>query len=385
MDTKNRKKRIFSILIAGTLISCPILAEKPAAASDSFRKQKTEERENIDYRALVWIDKGSVERYGGEEVFRGNLEKMFRDTTYFFNESPNKFDYHFTFVPAGIHGYDMEGDRSRIEEFRKQAFGKLDTDKYDYVLFLALDSDKNVTSCGGGGASGQCVVMYCRTLEAQKKGSGLFDKVPPVQGPYSDLGHEYGHMRGATDLYQYKISAADNPVSHEELKPPACNMGTGFKVWSDYCSALFNYTAKQKQLDSRLGRKIFPRKWTIRVFADGKPASDVSVRFYGTRAGGAHNHRDVYPKPYRTFQTNDEGHVEVTDLYGFFHPAGDDPNIPSKSPVDMFPYFYWFNFLVEASYGDRKEYVWVPDFVLQEKYLTTGEDTFETVLNFSKG
>lgn len=341
-----------------------------------------EAKENIDYRALVWIDKGSMERYGGEKIFREKLAEMFRNTTRFFNDSPNKFKYHFSFVPVGLQVYDIQGERKKIDEFKKQAFGKLDTNKYDYVLFLALDSDKNVTACGGGGAGGQCVVMYYRTLEAQQNEGGLFAKVPPIQGPYSDLGHEYGHMRGATDLYQYKIAAADNPVSHEELKPPACNMGTGFKVWSDYCSALFNYTAKQKQLDRDLAYKIFPRKWTVKVLAAGRPASNVSVKFYGTRAGGANNHRDVYPKPYRTFQTDREGKIELTDLRDFFHPKGDDPGIPPKHPVDMFPYSYWFSFLVEAVHGDQKKYVWVPDFVMQEKYLTSGKETFETVFEF---
>ena len=86
-------------------------------------------------------------------------------------------------------------------------------------------------------------------------------------------------MRGATDLYQYMIAAEDNPVNHEKLTPPKCNMGTGYRVWSDYCSALFNYTAKMRPLDKDLSDKVFPRKLVIKVGKMGKPLSNCTVNF----------------------------------------------------------------------------------------------------------
>ena len=302
-------------------------------------------KDTIEYRAQVWVDKTDLERYGGEEDFKKNLKKMFHNTTRFWNESPNKFSHYFRFVPAEeLYVYDIQGDKNKYDEFKNKAYGPLDLSKYDFVLFLALGAKNEGLSCGGGGASGQSVVM-CYIREPHN----IFtDALYPNQGTYSNLGHEYGHMRGATDLYQYMIAAEDNPVSHEKLTPPKCNMGTGYRVWSDYCSALFNYTAKMKPLDKDLPDQVFPRKLVIKVEKNGKAKSNYTVNFYGTRAGGKYNKRDVYPKVYRTYQTDKKGKVELTNLYKLYHPDMTDPNIPPKEPQDLFPYSYWFSFLVEV-------------------------------------
>ena len=263
---------------------------------------------------------------------------------------------------------------------------KTDTESFRERLSVGLIC-RNMTlcakneglSCGGGGASGQSVVM-CYVREAHN----IFtDALYPDQGTYSNLGHEYGHVRGATDLYQYMIAAEDNPVSHEKLTPPKCNMGTGYRVWSDYCSALFNYTAKMRPLDKDLSDKVFPRKLVIKVGKMGKPLSNCTVNFYGTRAGGKYNKRDVYPKAYRTYTTSKRGIIEITDLYKLYHPDMTDANIPPKEPQDLFPYSYWFSFLVEIiDEVGQKKYVWLPDVDLQREHLETGNDTYTVNVTF---
>ena len=339
-----------------------------------------EVKDTIEYRAQVWVDKIDLERYGGEASFKKNLQQMFHNTNRFWNESPNKFNYYFRFVPADeLCVYDIQGDKDRYGEFQRKAFGRLDLSKYDFVLFLALGAKNEGLSCGGGGASGQSVVM-CYVREAHN----IFtDALYPDQGTYSNLGHEYGHVRGATDLYQYMIAAEDNPVSHEKLTPPKCNMGTGYRVWSDYCSALFNYTAKMRPLDKDLSDKVFPRKLVIKVGKMGKPLSNCTVNFYGTRAGGKYNKRDVYPKAYRTYTTSKRGIIEITDLYKLYHPDMTDANIPPKEPQDLFPYSYWFSFLVEIiDEVGQKKYVWLPDVELQREHLETGNDTYTVNVTF---
>ena len=179
------------------------------------------------------------------------------------------------------------------------------------------------------------------------------------------------------------IAAEDNPVSHEKLTPPKCNMGTGYRVWSDYCSALFNYTAKMRPLDKDLSDKVFPRKLVIKVGKMGKPLSNCTVNFYGTRAGGKYNKRDVYPKAYRTYTTSKRGIIEITDLYKLYHPDMTDANIPPKEPQDLFPYSYWFSFLVEIiDEVEQKKYVWLPDVELQREHLETGNDTYTVNVTF---
>lgn len=89
------------------------------------------------------------------------------------------------------------------------------------------------------------------------------------KGTYSDLGHEYGHVRGAQDLYQYMIPAENNPVSHVAYDYPKCNMGTGYQEWSDYCSAIFNHNAQYKQITADMTRSTYPKQMLVRVTKDG--------------------------------------------------------------------------------------------------------------------
>lgn len=358
--------------LAGELPEQPTLNQKSSGG-------ETAAKDIMTYRAQIWIEKDDLARYGGEQVFKTKLKTMFHDTTRFWNESENKFQYYFHFVPGEeLQIYDIKGNQDRYEEFRRQAFGHMDTNKFDFVVFFALNAKHNGLSAGGGGKSGQVVVNCYQTLEQQEKHGDIFSAVYPQLGMYSNLGHEYGHVRGATDMYQYIIHAKNNPVSGESLVPPPCNMGTGCWVWSDYCSLLFNYTAHQKQLDKDLNRNVFPSKLRIKVLVDGQAGSGVNVNLYGTRAGGSKNDRDVYPHVYRTYTTDKNGSVEIVNVYELYHP---DPNDPSIPPKDEFPYWYWFAFLVEADNGNAKKYIWIPDWATQISKLQ-GREVHEEIISF---
>ena len=103
-------------------------------------------------------------------------------------------------------------------------------------------------------------------------------------------------MRGATDLYQYMIAAEDNPVSHEKLTPPKCNMGTGLSCMEWLLLGIVQLYGEDEALDKDLSDQVFPRKLVIKVEKNGKAKSNYTVNFYGTRAGGKYNKRDVIPK-----------------------------------------------------------------------------------------
>ena len=60
-----------------------------------------------------------------------------------------------------------------------------------------------------------------------------------------------------------------------------------------------------------------------------------------------------------------------------------DANIPPKEPQDLFPYSYWFSFLVEIiDEVGQKKYVWLPDVELQREQLETGNDTYTVNVTF---
>ena len=71
-----------------------------------------------------------------KQSFKKNLQQMFHNTTRFWNESPNKFNYYFRFVPADeLCVYDIQGDKDRYGEFQRKAFGRLDLSKYALCCF----------------------------------------------------------------------------------------------------------------------------------------------------------------------------------------------------------------------------------------------------------
>ena len=343
--------------------------------------------DTIDYRALVYVDEPSLnQRYGGEKKFNQNLQTLFYNTTRFWNNSGNKFKYYFRFVPAGLKVYPHV-DGEKYEEAAKEAGGPLDARLYDYVVFFCLASPNNTMSCGGS-SDGHAVIWCTKTLETQQKDGNIFEDglYPTKLGTYSNLGHEAGHFRGATDLYQYGIKSANNPINGEKFNAQPCNMGTGTWVWSDYASAVFNYTAKYKRLPSDWSEQRFPRSIEIAVKKGGQPVPNATVKLYGCRGGGGEkglpsgdNGPDVYKEPFRTFTADKDGKILINDAYRLYQVRTDG----SEILPDPLPWAYWFNFLVEATdQNGAKAYIWMPDLDIQRQHLEENTLIYKTEIKY---
>lgn len=339
--------------------------------------------DTIDYRALVFVEEGDLQSYGGERAFKNNLEKMFYNTTRFWNESPNKFKYYFRWIPAGVQTYKIDGERNKSSyDKQRSVTNDLDYSKYDFAVFFALGvkSGEGGLSCGGSSKGHKVVWAYI------EEGHNIFtDAEYPNQGTYSNLGHEYGHVRGAQDLYQYIIPAERNKISGQAYEYPKCNMGTGYMVWSDYCSSLFNYDALMKQLPDKFDKEVFPEQVVIRVMQNGEPVNRATVRLWGTRAGGYFGGPEVYAKePFLdNRKTNSDGEVVFTKVYEMYNRPTEisGGKTPPKSPKDEFPFSRWYCFLVEAEYGTSKGYAWLSDLDIVPDHLNNGNETYELVVN----
>ena len=376
---KNLRKYILIACRLFTLAACDLEIDitNPGLITEE-KPDRPQAGETITYRAQVWVEKNDMEElYGGERLFRQNLEALFRNTTTFWNESTNKFDYRFEWAMGegddNLVIYDIKsGVKSQAEYnvYKDKAYGTLNTEKYDFVLFLALRCTKGGLSCGGGGASKQSVVQAYF-----EEGHDIFAKKWPEKGTYSDLGHEYGHVRGAQDLYQYMIPAENNPVSHVAYDYPKCNMGTGYQEWSDYCSAIFNHNAQYKQITADMTRSTYPKQMLVRVTKDGKPVQRATVNFWGSRA----TFRDIYAEPgnspYMKKKTDANGEFTINDIYRMFIPDyNNTPNLPPKSPVDEFPFSRWYCFVVEVELdGGQTKCVWLSDLDIVPEYLDGGQ------------
>lgn len=165
---KNFKKYTLIACSLFTLAACDLEIDitNPGLITEE-KPDRPQAGETITYRAQVWVEKNDMEElYGGERLFRQNLEALFRNTTTFWNESTNKFDYRFEWAMGegddNLVIYDIKsGVKSQAEYnvYKDKAYGTLNTEKYDFVLFLALRCTKGGLSCGGGGASKQSVVQ----------------------------------------------------------------------------------------------------------------------------------------------------------------------------------------------------------------------------------
>ena len=213
---------------------------------------------------------------------------------------------------------------------------------------------------------------YCTRVGSGPFPTELFDETGKK---IRDLGHEYGHVRGAQDLYQYMIPAENNPVSHVAYDYPKCNMGTGYQEWSDYCSAIFNHNAQYKQITADMTRSTYPKQMLVRVTKDGKPVQRATVNFWGSRA----TFRDIYAEPgnspYMKKKTDANGEFTINDIYRMFIPDyNNTPNLPPKSPVDEFPFSRWYCFVVEVELdGGQTKSVWLSDLDIVPEYLNGGQ------------
>ena len=379
----SRFKRLNFLLIL-TLLMCSVISCSSDNEADiPSTEPEAPELEVMEYRALVYANMEVVSaRYGGTKKFNEGLQGLFHNVTRFWNNSTNKFKYYFRFVPAGLKLYPT----AEYEQCKKDASSLLDS-QYDFVVVFNLDASANGASCGGS-SGGHSIVWYNKTIEDQDVYGDIFNNgvYPTTWGAYNTLGHEFGHYRGSTDIYQYGIPASNNPINGEAFVEPKCNMcNSGEWKWSDYASAIFNYTAKWKRLPADYPAQRFPESIEISVTKKGLPVSGATVKLYGCRGGGekglpnGNTKPDVYKIPFKTLTTNEDGKIEIQGAERLYQVRiGEDPNLPDKLPWN-----YWFNFLVEAIDKEgNKSYIWMPDLEVQREHLEENTKVYKTEVVF---
>ncbi len=82
---KNLRKYILIACSLFTLAACDLEIDitNPGLITEE-KPDRPQAGETITYRAQVWVEKNDMEElYGGERLFRQNLEALFRNTTTF--------------------------------------------------------------------------------------------------------------------------------------------------------------------------------------------------------------------------------------------------------------------------------------------------------------
>lgn len=159
--------------------------------------------------------------------------------------------------------------------------------------------------------------------------------------------HEFGHARGAIDLYGIKADGEFNPVNGASYKAPRSIMEYpyGETMWDQHSINLINRTANVVHSPPSYITEAFPSSIGIIVTdATGTPQANAKVLLYPV----PWFQNRVVPTPRYEVYTNDQGeYVFPTNPY--------QPGTPNVPWLMTFP-----NYLVTATAGGLSGYGWMP-------------------------
>ena len=327
--------------------------------------------DTIEYRVFVAVDKAGVEHWGGKEAYQAKLNAFFDQVNDFWNKAGNgRFNYYFRYIPDLQVIYNCSS--RQLEKIYQKSAG---FPNHDVLLIIdsILDFDDEESAKGwycGGGADDLNMVI-CRS-RSKTEHEDLFG----IDYFHRGVAHEFGHYRGATDLYADRIRAKNNPVNHIEYEPDSCVMNSHYKTykWSSYAVHIINHTPKSKRPRRDFDgffKQMFPENIQVSVKVKGKKQKGVKLNLYGSRA----KFNDLIATPYRTYETDKKGECLITGVPNLY----DSPAPPLHT--DELPYNRWFTFLLEAEYKGEKKYVWLPEYEVQQTFFEN-KDTYQVTIDF---
>lgn len=373
--------KVSKLLIMSFFAAC--LFSACSSDSDEIKTPEPEppvitEPDELEFKVLVYVDKPSVIGHlgGSERMVTTRMNTLFRQVTNYWNEcSHGKLKHKYRYSMADMIVY--EGS-SNDPTFRKKVYDDpMDFSKYDVVVLFDCKQDNGETGNGGGACGGGKDNRSVITIIAGKDAKDIFN-----DATYRTLVHELGHYRGVTDLYQYLIDAKDNPVNGQDYKGPIdCVMNwAAAGVWSDYAVKCMNLSAGSKQIGKDFPDffgVMYPKKVEFTVTVSGQPKRGLDIKLYGSRAGGSDHGRDIWSDAFISGQTDSNGKYTLKDMKQYYIP---DRSKFTNLPKDL-PYGRWFGFLAEITSGSSKQYVWMPEYIVQMPFFD-GEDTYKVDIKF---
>jgi len=181
------------------------------------------------------------------------------------------------------------------------------------------------------------------------------------------LAHEFGHARGAVDLYKLRVDGALNPINGVPFRPARSimNEAYGVDVWDDHSVNLINKTADQVALPSTYLTEEFPARLELQVTdRAGRLKHDAEVKLYPIEWGSA----AVTAAPLLT------GRTDAAGIYALPR----NPFGPGSSKEFGIEYP---NFLVTATSGSATGYIWLPMYEVQNFAFANGRaSTYRTAI-----
>ena len=305
----------------------------------------TQEKEDAwTFTVEVGIEKKTADAVGGYDQAKQIIENQFVRINNKFNDA-GVFGKKFSFRVSSF--FMFEGASS---DFCLSAHPCCDV-RMIYNGFCAEDD------AGGGWYSGDIKCIHHRWNMEHNGG-------PFGEQATDGIAHEFGHVRGAIDIYALKVEPEKNPVNHEAYNGVKSIMNAcyGETEWDLHSIHMINASADS--INPPDLRDLFPSKIGIRAEdANGNPLPGCTIR--------------LFPISWYSYAVQNQAVVErISGNEGLVFLAENPFGVTSD---DEYPWnIRYCNFLVEVSNHEKKAYAWMPINEVQNAFFR-GEDFLLTI------
>jgi hypothetical protein len=286
------------------------------------------------FSVIVGVNKVESDYYGGFTITSMLVSNQFSEVNTHFN-SPGVFNGTFNFSMDSI--YEFTGNSQN--EVAPPPPG------YDYRVII-----DGVSTGTSGGWYGYPTNTIMHNWSVTSWG-GTF-----MSYGTDALTHEFGHARGAIDLYALQVLADSNRVNGKAFNSDTSLMNScyGISVWDMHSVNIINNDSDIVLANVNYITSKFPDTIGIRVTDSiGNPLNGVSLK--------------VYPVYWYTYSIDTipaySGMTNSSGKYIF----SSDPFVPG---INGYPWkIKYCNFLVRAIYNQDTVYAWMPVNVVQNSYF----------------
>jgi len=182
----------------------------------------------------------------------------------------------------------------------------------------------------------------------------------PFAGYATDgLTHEFGHARGAIDIYALKVDADKNPVNHTAFQPIQSIMDYpyGNIRWDEHTVNIINSTGSAPVLNESYITTAFPANLIIKsTDSQGIPLENTAI--------------DLYPVNWFSYSVSPVSSYKAgTTNKGLFR----FPVNPFQPGTVDYPWHIKYsNFLVKATYKKDTLFQWMPLYEVQNTFFKQG-------------
>jgi hypothetical protein len=305
-----------------------------------------------EFRVLVGVEKRTADYYQqlyGRDI-RTTVRQQLAQVNANFNSS-DRFEGTFDFRADSIYVFD---GNTAGEVFRPHP-------GFAYKVII----DGFATTTAGGGWYGSFATIFHKWDWNQWGG-------PFAKYATDGLTHEFGHARGAVDLYALKVEAAKNEVNGQAFQPVNSIMDYPYDniAWDEYTVHLLNRTGSGLIPDESYITSAFPAKIQVQaVDRNGAPMEQVRVELFPVN-WFSYAVPSVSLSLFSPF-TNRQG------TYTFYSNPFEPASVGHPWHI-RYP-----NFLVRATYHSSTVYQWLPLYEVQNEFFRNGpESTYTLRLQF---